>query len=327
LRYHDDVDILKFLKPADKKLFFSRGDPDDPRLGDRVTAQYRKGTARFALVGVPDDRGVAHNGGRTGAAQAPDAIREELYRMTTGMQGGLEFPRLVDLGNLEPEETIERSHTRLTEVVRWILEEGMLPIVLGGGNDHAYATSSALHLHRGGDSAWGLINVDAHLDVRPATPGRINSGTPFRRLLEGPLRGQHFVEFAVQEERNARVHFEFASAQGVQIHSYEKLRSSEGPVPVFRKVISGLASRLDAIVFSLDIDACRAADAPGASAAGPLGLSADELCSLVELGGRCPKVALFELYEVNPLFDVDRRTCKLAAGLIYRFVQERLKSL
>ena len=41
----------------------------------------------------------------------------------------------------------------------------------------------------------GLVNIDAHLDVREIINGRITSGTPFRRLLEnGIIKGENFVE-------------------------------------------------------------------------------------------------------------------------------------
>ena len=45
----------------------------------------------------------------------------------------------------------------------------------------------------------GVINIDAHFDVRPKKEGKVHSGSPFRMLLENSnFQGKNFVEFATQ---------------------------------------------------------------------------------------------------------------------------------
>ncbi|MFX4693961.1 arginase family protein, partial [Acinetobacter baumannii] len=39
-------------------------------------------TADIVIIGCPQDEGVLRNNGRIGAALAPDAIREQFYRLT-----------------------------------------------------------------------------------------------------------------------------------------------------------------------------------------------------------------------------------------------------
>ncbi|MHA1463306.1 MAG: arginase family protein, partial [Candidatus Heimdallarchaeota archaeon] len=51
----------------------------------------------------------------------------------------------------------------------------------------------------------GLINIDAHLDVREVINGKITSGTPFRRVLDnGIVKGENFVEIGIRDFTNAR---------------------------------------------------------------------------------------------------------------------------
>ena len=45
----------------------------------------------------------------------------------------------------------------------------------------------------------GVINIDAHFDVRPLKEGKAHSGSPFRLMLEDPRffpNGGKFIEFA-----------------------------------------------------------------------------------------------------------------------------------
>uniref|UniRef100_A0A915JGU1 Arginase n=1 Tax=Romanomermis culicivorax TaxID=13658 RepID=A0A915JGU1_ROMCU len=80
------------------------------------------------------------------------------------------------------------------------LDERYIPFVIGGGNDQSYPNARALMDHLGnGDVA--VINIDAHLDVRPLLPGNMaHSGSPFRQLLEDDDFSKIFVEFGCQAE-------------------------------------------------------------------------------------------------------------------------------
>src|SRR4051812_32992347 len=79
---------------------------DDPRLGRLLGTATTPDTARAVIVGFPVDEGVRRNGGRVGAAQAPTAIRQALYRLTPDPESHTEFVQLlgrtIDLGDLVP---------------------------------------------------------------------------------------------------------------------------------------------------------------------------------------------------------------------------------
>ena len=62
-------EIFKFLTPPDESLFFTRGDKNDPRMGDLVFRDVKnfEGT-KVAIIGVPQDEGVKRNQGRPGAS-------------------------------------------------------------------------------------------------------------------------------------------------------------------------------------------------------------------------------------------------------------------
>ena len=320
------MSFFKHLIRPDEALFFTKNDPDDPRMGD-LTARdpdaFPEGV-RVVLVGVPQHIGVERNGGRPGAEQAPDAVRRMFYRLTPyDAEHGFTIPHgvLFDAGNLYCYGDLEEIHGRLEEVTAEICRLGMVPLVLGGGHDITYAAAGGAHAVHGG---LGMFNFDAHLDVRPPAPLR-NSGTSFRMLIDGgKVLPQRFVEFGIQPFANARAHVEWLTDAGGAIRTLDLIRRV------------GLADALNAALRivgpgglpfygTLDIDGVRSADAPGVSAPMPDGFAACDLLATASALGGNPDCVALDIVEVNPAFDIDNRTAKLAAHAVARFLSARLR--
>lgn len=290
-------------------LFYTRDDPNDPRLGDVVahdTAGYED--AQVVILGCPQDEGVRRNRGRPGAALAPAAIRQALYRLTPL---GLEGLRIFDLGDTHLADSLEATHEAHAAVVRQILEDGKRLIVLGGGNDISYPDCSALAQVAGPVLTF---NIDAHFDVRADSPR--NSGTPYRQLLdEGHIEGERFFEIGYQPQANSPIYHDYLLEKGAHLYSLDLLREIGVTTPVRRALAD---SRAQAIFWGFDMDVVRAADAPGVSAPGPVGISADDLIDLALLAGNDKRTRLVEFTEVNPLHDLDGHTARLAAIAVHR---------
>ncbi|MGH8481520.1 MAG: formimidoylglutamase [Nevskiaceae bacterium] len=303
---------LPGTQPADPALYFTRNDAADPRLGDRVnrgTGTYE--TARVVIVGCPQDEGVRRNRGRPGAAQGPTEIRRALYRMTVN---GLESLGLFDAGDTAPQATLEETHAAHERVVAQLLADGKRVVVLGGGNDISYPDCAALAKHAGDVLAF---NVDAHFDVRPNAER--NSGTPYRQLLEeNLLQPKRFFELGSQPFCNADAHAQYLKDKGAHVVPLDALRA-KGSARVVRRALRE-ADKATAVFWGLDLDVVNAAEAPGVSAPNPLGLSGAELCELAALAGAEPRTRIVELSELNPAFDVDGRTARLAAAAIWHYL-------
>ncbi len=305
------AELLALLRPADPQLFYQRGDPNDPRLGELIdyTGDHLE-DAHVVIIGCPQDEGVRRNRGRVGAALAPAEIRRCLTRLGTA---GLEHLRIVDLGDVLLGETLEATHQHLRMVVAGILATGKRVIVLGGGNDISYPDCAGV-VDACGDTL--AFNIDAHLDVRADQPR--NSGTPYRQLLnEGLIRPTSFYELGMQPYANAAVYVQYLRQIGATVIDAEQLR------------VSGVEAHLQAILsrhhemaifWGVDLDVVHVADAPGVSAPNTLGLSGAELCRIAALAGAQPHTRLLELSEVNPLYDIDQRTSRLAALAIWHFL-------
>ena len=305
------------LRP-DRRLFFTRNDSNDQRLGEIVaTDQKDYQVAEIVILGCPQDEGVRRNGGRPGAATAPSAIREQFYKLTPFNIK----KRIFDLGDVQLGETLEETHDRHRSVVTEVLRDGKRLIVLGGGNDISYPDGMAM-AEVFGSEKWIGINVDAQLDVRIA-PER-NSGTPYRQLLdEGHLQPTFFYEVAYQTHFASPVYYKYLRDLGVNRISLELLRSrEEADMEIkdqIRQRFIGQSSSLNTF-FGFDLDAVRSSDAPGTSAPSPLGLRAGEFITLVKYAASLANTKIVEFSEVNPEFDIDNRTTRLVAIAMHRFI-------
>lgn len=310
-------EIFEMTSRPRSELFVTRNDPNDPRLGEVVkTTPEHYASSEIVILGCPQDEGVSRNNGRVGAADAPDAIRQQFYKLTTFNVK----KRVFDLGNITISETLEATHETMTAVVKQILSDGKRLIVLGGGNDISYADGRGMAEVFGPDW-WIGVNIDAHLDVRIAEER--NSGTPYRQLLEDKhLRPDYFYEVGYQSHFASPIYYDYIRNLGVNRISLEILRSrTEADLELkesIRQKFIGQSSSLNTF-FGFDMDAVRAADAPGTSRPSPLGLRAGEFIQLVKYAASLANTKIIEFTEVNPTFDIDDRTTKLVAIGMHRF--------
>jgi len=297
--------------------------PDDPRLASFIQRPEELDIADVVILGVPTDEGIRRNGGRPGASAAPSAIREWLGTLTpyAGPQfkQHLDTLRIVDVGDI-PHSDLETMHAHASEVVKQFIAAKKIVIALGGGHDITYPLASGFK--QGANSDIGIVNIDAHLDVREKKNGRHHSGSSFRLLLEeGIVAGHQFAEIGIQSFVTAREHFEWVVRQGARILTFEDATTAHLP-HAFEEcefAISHGDPEFPAYL-SFDVDCVRASDAPGVSAPAPIGFLAEEAYELATAAGLSKNVRMLDIVEVSPPHDIDSRTSRLAARMIAAFL-------
>lgn len=300
---------------------YSRDTEGDPRIGDLlVPLQAVPADAHcVVLVGVPQHIGVERNGGRPGASQAPSAIRTQLRKLATSAivdvvrNGRL---AIVDAGDIATEgKTLEQIHDETEDVVYRHMARGRVPIILGGGHDTAWPTIRALD-RRG--ERYGVVNIDAHADVRELLDGfRAHSGSPFYQMLtstSSALARGAFVEFGLQHHAVSASHLDFLASHDATVMMIDDVRR-RGMHAAWDRTMAVLTSTGTGYL-SLDMDAFASAFAPGVSAPAADGFAPHEVGYCLRLAGRNATVRVFDVVEMNPSFDIDNRTAKLAATMI-----------
>lgn len=289
----------------------------DPRLGEIIVpfSDENLEKCNIVILGVPTDEGIRRNGGRVGAAEAPDEIRKHLAKLTpSASNGSISSLTIVDYGNVSG-NTLEEIHSEAQKAAAKFIAAGKIVIALGGGHDITYPLVSGFHQGLG-KKDFSLINIDAHLDVREKKEGLHHSGSSFRLLIEEQiLAPKYFLEFGIQQFSFAESHLQWVTKKGATVLFYEDLSQKE----VANKFRALLPHELP-FYLSFDIDSVRSGDAPGCSAPSPIGFRSEDALGICFEAGRHETTKMLDIVEVNPLFDRDSRTSKLAARMITWFL-------
>ncbi|MFE1167835.1 formimidoylglutamase [Nocardiopsis sp. NPDC058789] len=273
---------------------------------------YRAGTV---IVGFASDEGVRRNGGRTGAAEGPTALRRALAPLALHRDEAL-----YDAGDVRVDDgDLETGQRALGAVVAGAMRAGHLPVVLGGGHEVAYASYLGLDEGLGSDRTrtLGVLNIDAHFDLREEP--RPTSGTPFLQISEAErARGRAFryAVVGINEAANTPVLFDRADRLGVGYLTDDQCTATH-----LERVLAFVRSFLDTVDdvhLTLDLDALPAWVAPGVSAPAPLGVPTEVVQAVVEEVAASGRLALFDVAELNPSLDVDGRTARVAARMVDR---------
>jgi formiminoglutamase len=274
------------------------------------------------LVGFPSDEGVRRNHGRPGASEAPDVIRDYFYRLTSWdalAQADIGNIECLDLGNLRIDKSLAQAQEDLGQLIGAILQSEAAPIILGGGHETAFGHYLG---YVAAGVKCGIINVDAHLDVRSYEAGP-HSGSPFRQALEHqthPLKSGGYVVLGAQRQSVAQAHCRYVLQRGGRIHWQTPDMEVKNTVALFCEELDRLAHDNEAIMVSVDADAFHQADVPGVSAPNPCGLDGRVFPEIAFQAGLNAKVRSLDLVEINPQFDRDGQSARWAALGIRQFL-------
>lgn len=276
-------------------------------------------TNSCALLGFECDLGVAANKGRIGAAQGPNAIRKTLANFAWHGDCGLH-----DLGNIIAAAHLAEAQTHYAKQIAKNLNDHSFVVGLGGGHEIAWGSYQGLERHLT-NKKIGIINFDAHFDLRnPAQ--HPSSGTPFRQIAEHcQARNQafHYTCLGVAASSNTSALFDYAKQTQTRY-----LLDIDCNINDAKQLLEPMLSAVDELYVTICLDAFPASVAPGVSAPSALGVSVEFVIHMLHWIARSQAVfdynwQLADIAEMNPHYDIDNRTAKLAARLVYEAVNAK----
>jgi arginase len=295
------------------------------------------------LIGVPLDMG----GSRRGVDMGPSAFRIAGLRERIAALGRV----VVDRGDLPSPIPETRKHgdprkrfikeiakvcDRLYQTARASIEEGAIPLVLGG--DHSLGAgsvaASAAHARAAG-KPLGLLWIDAHGDMNtPAsTPSGNVHGMPLAALLGQPphelaaiggspaVRPEHTVLVGIRNLDDREK--EIVKASGVHAFTMKDI-DRLGIAGVMDKALAAAAAGTGGIHVSFDLDVCDPAIAPGVGTAVKGGLDYREAHYVMEAVAESGRLVALDLVEVNPALDLRNTTAELATELAMSALGKRI---
>ena len=291
---------------------------------------------KIRIIGVPMDLGA----GRRGVDMGPSAIRIAGLNQAIARLG---FD-VVDAGNVQisPAEAIQRTNPRahylpeiaaaseeLARMVELSLEEGALPVILGG--DHSIAVGSVAGLasfHRKLKQKVGIIWLDAHTDANTpeSSPSGNIHGMPLAVLLGyGARELTHIGGFApkVLPEHTSIIgarsvdpgERELLRSLGVRVFTMSEL-DERGLGDVVSEAVEIATRNTAGFHVTMDMDFIDPFYAPGVGTPERGGATYRESHLAMEKIAESGRVLSVELTEVNPVYDIANQTALLAVELI-----------
>ena len=308
------MDYISF----DKENWQGRTDTEDGNLGLRIhqiISPFKQQSQTKVLFGFCTEEGVKRNKGRLGAKQAPNIIRKSLANLPVHFA----HHEICDAGNIIVEEDLEEARQLQVQKVSEILAADNLPIVIGGGHETAFGNFLAFISHYPKNSL--VLNLDAHFDIRLPNPIS-TSGTPFYEMYQYCKENDieyNYAVFGIQPLGNTQALFHRANLLKVNYVLADDIHANFNS---FITMLSQVINQYDHIYLSIDMDVFDTAYAPGVSATTINGLTPYQVKHILQVLKQSNKVKLVDLVEVNPLYDRDSQTAKLAAHLIYEFLKD-----
>ncbi|WP_411739923.1 formimidoylglutamase [Peribacillus sp. S4] len=262
------------------------------------------------IIGFSCEEGVRRNKGRLGSKEAPNEIRKSLSSLSWHGQSA---DSLVDFGNIICEnQQLEAAQAELGSHVEKILSKNMFPVILGGGHETFYGHYLGIRSSVGPNAKIGILNIDAHFDLR-SYEDITSSGTMFKLILDNDHQAS-YLPIGIQRYGNTKKLFDTATTLGCSWILEEEL-VDENSEENENKILNFI-NQHDYIILTLCMDVINASEAPGVSAPSSFGLSGKMVRQLIRKITSHTKTISFDICEVNPSLDCDKRTVKLAANLI-----------
>lgn len=259
--------------------------------------------ADIAIISVNEEAGTELN---KGTAKGSIQIRKKLFNLKKG-HGAY---KIVDMGTLR--NGVDRSETlgRIKEVCQNLIENNVLPLLIGGSHDLDYGQYMA---YEDLDKLISLLNVDAFLDMEDGATVSANEQHIHKILLHEPNYLFNYSHLGYQSyliDPNAIAILEKLYFEAYRIgHLRSNIKEME---PIIR----------NADMLSFDVTAIKSSDAPGNASAQPFGLTGEEACQICWYAGINEKLSSAGFYEYNPeLDDPTYKTAAVVATMIWYFIE------
>ncbi len=302
------MDIAIYFKAVDTEILPEEGDFPGKRYSDIVDIYNKQGNfpdlsdTDIAIFGVSEDRNSVNN---EGCAFGADVVRKHLYRLFTGN----EEVKIADLGNIIQGHSVDDTYFAVTNVVAGLVMNGIIPVIIGGGQDLSYA------VYRAYEQLGQIINivaVDPMFDLGKDS-GDIDSRSYLSKIiLHQPNYLFNYTNVGYQSYFVDNDAVDLMNKLYFDIYRLGNVRENMDDVePVVR----------NADMLSIDISSVRSADAPGNGNAIPNGFNGEDLCRIVRYAGLSDKLSSIGFYEYNPAYDPREQTAMLLSQALWYFLE------
>ncbi|WKB82259.1 formimidoylglutamase [Cellulophaga omnivescoria] len=293
-----------FLTPvADKVIAHCELLPSQA-LGKKIYKHTKKdglpvlAMASIAIIGVNEARNAFEK-----KAEALDlsSVRLELYKLMVGNWNAT----IIDLGDVEPGEKVSDTYFVVKEVVAGLIEENIVPIVIGPTQDLTYPCYRAFDGLR---NMINLVNIDSRFDFGDHEELISSHSYMSKIITDKPNNLFNFSNIGYQSYFNSQEEIDLMERLFFDAYRLGEVTSDITLVePILR----------NAHIVSLDARAVRASEMGMLNNFSPNGFTGREICAIARYAGISEKLSVFGVFESEN----SNQSFQLVAQIIWYFIE------
>lgn len=298
---------------------------------------------KIGIIGVPLGYGAGIKGSELGATAIRLAKIREASLVSHIAELGYEVKDHGDVEIVKPDyvaaenenphylKELLQSYENMSKGIKPILENGELPVILGGDHSIALGTFSAIaSFYHAQGKEIGLIWLDAHADIN--TPETSPSGNPHGMPLAA-LLGEGDASMVNLEGYAPKLnpkYFAHVGARDLDLGEKRRIREHglkdnfftmsdidrRGMLHCIEDAVAIASKAPDGFAVTFDVDIIDPRFAPGSGTLVRGGITYREAHLALEVIAERGGMQSFEIVEVNPMLDQRNITVELAGELI-----------
>lgn len=230
-----------------------------------------------------------------------DGIRIQLYKLMAGNWN----TTILDIGDVEEGDTVEDTYFVVKQITSGLLEEKIIPLIIGATQDITFPTYRAFDQIR---SMVNLVSVDSRFDFGEDEELVSSHSYMSKIITDKPNNLFNFSNIGYQSYYIAQEEIDLMERLFFDAYRLGDITSNiELAEPVLR----------NAHLVSMDLRAIRASEMGMSQGFSPNGFTGREICAIARYAGISDKVRLFGVYEGenNP------QAHQLIAQIIWYFLE------
>ncbi len=254
--------------------------------------------ASVAIIGVKESRNAFE---KKMERLDVSGIRLQLYKLLMGNWNST----IVDMGDIEEGETVEDTYFIVKEIVAGLLEENIIPVILGATQDITYPAYRAFD---GIKDMINLVAVDSRFDFG-MDDELISSNSYMSKIItDKPNNLFNFSNIGYQSYFNAQEEIDLMDRLFFDAYRLgELIDDIKLAEPVLR----------NAHMVSMDARSIKASEIGHSENFSPNGFTGREICAIARYAGISDNVSVFGLYEMEN----SAQSHKLMAQIVWYFIE------
>lgn len=315
-------EFITFSQDSISKYISTR--EGETRLGETIGFDIEKEEVKYVILGISEDLGPQANRGVGGSSNAFSSFLTYFLNMQSNrFLNGKEMCMYGEIRSCIDFTTIDEAKIQIEEldefvkkIIESIIQQGKIPIVIGGGHNNSYPLIEASYFVL--NKKINVINLDPHADCR-ALEGR-HSGNPFSYANENGFLN-HYTVFGLHEQYNNEAIYSYLDTHQFVYTFFEEYldekRNYKNDIHQFKKEVN------DSLGIELDLDSIAMMPT---SAMSPSGFSVEQARFYVRELAKQKNIVYFHLPEGSPKSKLEIKIVgKTLSYLVVDFVKENSK--